>query len=144
MTGMGIPPIRPVFKAHWHPGTPPALPAVVDRRAGAWDSSHSTTPLLRHPNGLPSEPEAGTYPHGIDDGSWSCSVRSGATSAPSLGNNTEAGGSAGRQEILALGNRIDGSSRARPYPVLARWYEIAGNPSLFVFGTQRNGKGISG
>lgn len=41
-------------------------------------------------------------------------------------------------EILAFGNRIDGSPRAKPYPVLARWYEIAGDPSLFVFGTQRN------
>ena len=42
------------------------------------------------------------------------------------------------RRIHAFEFRIDGNRRARPYPVCARWYEIAGNSSLFIFGTQRN------
>ena len=30
--------------------------------------------------------------------------------------------------------KMDGGRRSSPYPVCARWYEIVGDPSLFVFG----------
>ena len=41
-------------------------------------------------------------------------------------------------QIQVFDTKIDGSRREPPYPVMARWYEIAGAPSLFVFGKQRD------
>lgn len=42
------------------------------------------------------------------------------------------------RRIHAFEFKIDGNRRVRPFLVKARWYEIAGNRSLFVFGTQRD------